>query len=160
MQQTLRYVSEKRQSAQSGDGVQVERDETRYIILIDMDAYYAQVEMKKHKIDLTQPCVVQQWNAIIALNYVAKGMGVKRSMTVYDALCICPDLILIHVSTMTCSDIQLKNPDDFRDQKHVDHDAFGGGFAQATRRIQQASKTKASEEQSASESDDEDLLPG
>ena len=29
----------------------VETEEERYIILLDMDAYYAQVEMKKHKID-------------------------------------------------------------------------------------------------------------
>ena len=88
--------------------------------------------MKKHNIDKSKPCVVQQWNAIIALNYVAKRVGIKRSMTVYDALCICPDLILIHVSTLTISDVKLKNPDDFRDARYNDNDAFGGaGFARA-----------------------------
>ena len=33
-------------------------DGTRYIILIDMDAYYAQVEMKKHGLDVTKPMAV------------------------------------------------------------------------------------------------------
>jgi len=60
--------------------------------------------MKKHAVDLSKPCAVQQWNALIALNYVAKNMGIKRSMTVYEALCICPDLILIHVSTVEVPD--------------------------------------------------------
>ena len=33
------------------------------------------------------------------MNYAAKDLGVKRSMTVYDALCVCPDLMFVHVST-------------------------------------------------------------
>ena len=41
---------------------------------------------------------VQQWNAIIALNYSAKAKGVRRSMTVYDALNTCPEIIFVHVS--------------------------------------------------------------
>ena len=64
-----------------------------------MDAYYAQVEMKKHNLDQTKPMAVQQWNSIIALNYPAKTMGVKRSMTVYEALSACQELTLVHVST-------------------------------------------------------------
>jgi DNA polymerase eta len=76
-----------------------ESDEHRYIILIDMDAYYAQVEMKKHNLPRDKPMAVQQWNAIIALNYAAKDRGVTRSMTVYDALAVCPDITFVHVST-------------------------------------------------------------
>ena len=55
----------------------------RLIIHLDMDAYYAQVEMKKHNIDLDvrlilsefklqKPVGVVQWFSLIALNYVAK----------------------------------------------------------------------------------------
>ena len=77
----------------------IETEEERFIILLDMDAYYAQVEMKKHNIDKTKPCAVQQWNSLIALNYVAKNLGVKRGMTCYEALAIVPDIILIHIST-------------------------------------------------------------
>ena len=65
-----------------------------------MDAYYAQVEIKKHNIDPTKPVIVQQWNTLIALNYVAKAAGVKRGMTVYEALCVCPNVITVHVSTI------------------------------------------------------------
>ena len=85
-------------SAASGK-IEFDREEERQIILVDMDAYYAQVEIKKHNIDKTKPVGVQQWNSLIALNYVAKGRGIKRSMTVYEALALCPDLVLVHVST-------------------------------------------------------------
>lgn len=47
---------------------------------------------------------MQQWNALIALNYAAKAKGVHRGMTVYEALCAVPDLILIHVSTFEVRD--------------------------------------------------------
>jgi DNA polymerase eta len=55
--------------------------------------------MKKHNLDPSKPMAVQQWNAIIALNYSAKAKGVRRSMTVYDALNTCPEIIFVHVST-------------------------------------------------------------
>ena len=83
---------------------ELEAEEERFIILIDMDAYYAQVEMKKHGIPESKPCAVQQWNSLIALNYAAKGAGVKRGMTCYDALAVVPDLILIHVATFEVID--------------------------------------------------------
>jgi nucleotidyltransferase/DNA polymerase involved in DNA repair len=58
--------------------------------------------MKQHNIDPSQPVGVQQWNTILALNYVAKGMGVKRGMTAYEALVACPTIMLIHISTIEC----------------------------------------------------------
>ena len=86
--------------------------------MIDMDAYYAQVEMKRHNIDPKLPVAVQQWNALIALNYVAKGMGIKRSMTCYEALALCPELILVHVSTFEVRDMQ-SSEQDASNQKSV-----------------------------------------
>jgi len=44
---------------------------------------------------------VQQWQMIIALNYKAKGLGVKRLMSVLEAMLICPELILVHVGTIS-----------------------------------------------------------
>lgn len=38
---------------------ELENDGIRYIILIDMDAYYAQVEMKRHNLDVNKPMAVQ-----------------------------------------------------------------------------------------------------
>ena len=72
----------------------------RLIIHIDMDAYYAQVEMKKHRIPETQPLAVLQWRSIVALNYKAKDLGVRRGMTVYDALTVCETLKFVHVATL------------------------------------------------------------
>jgi len=50
----------------------------RLIIHVDMDAYYAQVEMKKHGIKEDEPMGVLQWKSLIAVNYAAKERGVKR----------------------------------------------------------------------------------
>ena len=81
-----------------------------------MDAYYAQVEMKRHNLDVSKPMAVQQWNSIIALNYAAKGLGVKRSMTVYDALCVCPELTLVHVSTFEVTEYKSEAKQLFADK--------------------------------------------
>ncbi len=43
---------------------------------------------------------VQQWNSIIALNYVAKKSGVKRGMNVFEALEVRSDMIFVHVATI------------------------------------------------------------
>ena len=104
-------------------------DDTRYIILLDMDSNYAQVEMKRHGLPADKPMAVQQWNAIIALNYAAKKIGVKRSMTVYDALNVCPDITFVHVSTFeVCeykSDVKQKFGDRIVDGSKVKAGAFG-----------------------------------
>ena len=75
-------------------------NDNRFIGLIDMDCYYAQVEMKKHGIDPSIPVGIQQWTAIIAMNYAAKGAGVNRTMNVYEALEVCPECIFVHISTV------------------------------------------------------------
>lgn len=72
----------------------------RLIIHLDMDAYYAQVEMKQHNIDPEKPVAVLQWASIIALNYVAKKSGVKRGMTCFEALEVRNDMIFVHVGTI------------------------------------------------------------
>ena len=43
---------------------------------------------------------VLQWKSLIAVNYAAKERGVKRQMTANEALALCTDIKLIHVSTM------------------------------------------------------------
>lgn len=72
----------------------------RLIIHVDMDAYFAQVEMKKHGIPESQPLGVLQWDSLIALNYAAKDRGVRRGMQAFDALAVCEDLKFAHVATM------------------------------------------------------------
>jgi impB/mucB/samB family len=49
---------------------------------------------------LKKPVAVQQWNSIIALNYVAKKSGVKRGMNVFEALEVRSDMVFVHVATI------------------------------------------------------------
>ncbi|KAK5732435.1 N-acetyltransferase eso1 [Elasticomyces elasticus] len=71
----------------------------RVIALIDFDAFYAQCETVRLDLPPTEPLAVQQWNAIIALNYAAREYGLKRGVSVDDAKARCPHLRLQHVAT-------------------------------------------------------------
>ena len=97
----------------------------RLIIHLDMDAYYAQVEMKQHNIDLTKPVAVLQWNSIIALNYVAKKAGVKRGMNCFEALEVRNDMIFVHVATIVINQQTAKSEEDTSQQMIFDYDDYG-----------------------------------
>ncbi|APA11304.1 hypothetical protein sscle_07g060740 [Sclerotinia sclerotiorum 1980 UF-70] len=71
----------------------------RVIALVDYDAFYAQCEMVRLKLDASQPLAVQQWNAIIALNYAARGFGFSRGASVEEVRRLCPNIIMQHVAT-------------------------------------------------------------
>ena len=71
----------------------------RVIALIDFDAFYAQCETVRLGLPPTTPLAVQQWNAIIALNYPARESGLKRGASVEEARRLCPDIVLQHVAT-------------------------------------------------------------
>jgi len=69
----------------------------RVILHIDMDAFYAQVEHERTGIARHEPLAVQQWDGLIAVNYVARAKGVSRHMRVREAKKLCPELHLVHV---------------------------------------------------------------
>ncbi|PQE19747.1 sister chromatid cohesion Eso1 protein [Rutstroemia sp. NJR-2017a WRK4] len=71
----------------------------RVIALVDYDAFYAQCEMVRLNLDASQPLAVQQWNAIIALNYAARGFGFSRGASVEEVRRLCPNIIMQHVAT-------------------------------------------------------------
>lgn len=71
----------------------------RTIALVDYDAFYAQCESVRLGLPENQPLAVQQWNAIIALNYPARKAGLKRGVSVEDARIACPNIVLQHVAT-------------------------------------------------------------
>ncbi|CAK7218076.1 N-acetyltransferase eso1 [Sporothrix eucalyptigena] len=71
----------------------------RVIAHIDLDAYYAQCEMRRLGTADDTPLVVQQWRNIIAVNYPARAFGISRMITAVEAKRLCPDLILQHVPT-------------------------------------------------------------
>ncbi|KAG9194398.1 DNA polymerase eta [Alternaria panax] len=75
------------------------RSPLRIIALIDFDAFYAQCEVVRLRLQPSTPLAVQQWNAIIALNYPARESGLKRGASIEEARRLCPEIVLQHVAT-------------------------------------------------------------
>ncbi|KAF3316385.1 DNA-directed DNA polymerase eta rad30 [Orbilia oligospora] len=71
----------------------------RVIAHIDLDAFYAQCEMVRLGVSEDQPLAVQQWDALIAVNYPARAFGITRMRNVADAKRKCPTLMAVHVAT-------------------------------------------------------------
>ncbi|KAL4714155.1 hypothetical protein ACJJTC_008509 [Scirpophaga incertulas] len=74
-------------------------NENRIVALIDMDCFYCQVEEKLNPDLKGKPIAVVQYNpwkggGIIAVNYVARSMGVTRHMRGDEAKEKCPDIQL------------------------------------------------------------------
>ncbi|KAJ1548143.1 DNA-directed DNA polymerase eta rad30, partial [Cladochytrium tenue] len=80
----------------------------RTIIHLDLDAFYAQVEMVRLGVPPDKPLAVLQWRRLIAVNYPSRAFGIKRHMTADEALRLCPDLILVHVATIATGDAEPK----------------------------------------------------
>ncbi|KAM3961755.1 LOW QUALITY PROTEIN: DNA polymerase eta [Aphomia sociella] len=73
--------------------------ENRVVVLIDMDCFYCQVEEKMNPELKGKPIAVVQYNpwkggGIIAVNYVARAMGVTRHMRGDEAKEKCPEIQL------------------------------------------------------------------
>lgn len=71
-------------------------DHSRTIIHIDLDCFYAQVEMVKNPSLRSVPIGIQQKNIVVTSNYLARDFGVKKCMLVTAALKVCPNLVLIN----------------------------------------------------------------
>lgn len=74
----------------------------RFVVLVDMDCFYCQVEEKLQPELSGQPVAVVQHNewqggGIIAVNYAARAAGVTRHMRGEQAQQACPDLRLVRV---------------------------------------------------------------
>ncbi|EGN99076.1 hypothetical protein SERLA73DRAFT_168617 [Serpula lacrymans var. lacrymans S7.3] len=75
------------------------KDPLRVVALCDSDAFYAACEQVRLGLDPNVPMVVQQWEALIAVNYPARKFGISRMDRVKDAKKRCPELIAVHVAT-------------------------------------------------------------
>ncbi|KRT80664.1 hypothetical protein AMK59_5676 [Oryctes borbonicus] len=71
-------------------------DHSRVIIHIDIDCFYAQVEMIKNPELRNIPMGVQQKNVVVTSNYIARETGIKKCMLLEDALRICPKIVLVN----------------------------------------------------------------
>ncbi|CAK1551007.1 unnamed protein product [Leptosia nina] len=66
------------------------------IIHIDIDCFYAQVEMLRKPELRSEPLGIQQKNIVVTSNYEARKCGIKKCMLVSEALKSCPNLKLVN----------------------------------------------------------------
>ncbi|XP_043577115.1 DNA polymerase iota isoform X2 [Chiloscyllium plagiosum] len=67
----------------------------RVIVHIDLDCFYAQVEMLRNPEFQGKPLAVHQKHMVVTCNYEARKCGVSKVMSVFEALEICPEMVLI-----------------------------------------------------------------
>ncbi|KAJ3343448.1 DNA-directed DNA polymerase eta rad30 [Gonapodya sp. JEL0774] len=87
----------------------------RAIAHIDLDAFYCQVEQNRLGLDPNLAVGVQQWQGLIAVNYPARALGIKRHATVSDALQIAKDknaqIKFVHVATYAPGETEPRHHD-------------------------------------------------
>ncbi|KAI5954039.1 eso1 [Candida margitis] len=66
------------------------------IALVDLNAFFAQVETIRLGLTEEDPVVCQQWRSIIAVSYAARKFGISRMDTVESAKEKCPNLVCAH----------------------------------------------------------------
>ena len=75
---------------------------SRKIIHIDMDCFYAAVEMRENPSLKNKPIAVggspQQRGVLATCNYPARKFGLHSAMATAQALKLCPNLILLPVN--------------------------------------------------------------
>jgi len=76
--------------------MELEEKHERVIIHIDIDCFYAQVEMNKNPELRDKPMGIQQKNIVVTCNYAARGRGVGKCMYISEAMQKCPELILVN----------------------------------------------------------------
>ena len=70
------------------------------IVHVDLDCFYAQVEMLRLGVDYRDPFVVSQWGSLIAVNYPARKFNITRfGDNLTTAREKCPELKFGHVPT-------------------------------------------------------------
>jgi len=74
-------------------------DSTVTMVHLDLDCFYAQVEMLRVGAARDAPFVVSQWGNLIAVNYPARAAGIGRFDSVTTARQKCPTVRWEHVAT-------------------------------------------------------------
>ncbi|RCN41536.1 hypothetical protein ANCCAN_12524 [Ancylostoma caninum] len=72
------------------------RDLRRDCVHIDMDAYFAAVEMRDDPRLRTVPMAVGSMAMLSTSNYIARRFGVRAAMPGFIAKKLCPQLELVH----------------------------------------------------------------
>lgn len=74
---------------------------SRIIIHVDIDCFYAQVEMLRNPELRNLPLGIQQKHIVVTCNYIARKCGVTKLSYVSDAKKKCPDLVLVNGEDLT-----------------------------------------------------------
>lgn len=77
-------------------------EHARTIIHIDIDCFYAQVEILKNPDLANIPLGIQQKNIVVTSNYVAREYGIQKCMLVTEAKSLCPQLVLGTLGSQQC----------------------------------------------------------
>ena len=73
----------------------------RTIIHVDIDCFYAQVEMIRNPNLRNVPLGIQQKHIVVTCNYIARERGVTKLSFIADAKKKCPDLVLVNGEDLT-----------------------------------------------------------
>ena len=73
----------------------------RAILQIDLDCFYAQVEMLRGRVDPDRPLAVTQKFLVVTANYAARAAGVGKLMPIDRAKAKCPELLLTSGEDLT-----------------------------------------------------------
>ncbi|XP_045481155.1 DNA polymerase iota [Harmonia axyridis] len=71
-------------------------EHARTIIHIDIDCFYAQVEILKRPELKNVPLGIQQKNIVVTSNYIAREFGIRKCMLLTEAMQLCPNLVLVN----------------------------------------------------------------
>lgn len=74
----------------------IDNEHPKSIIHIDIDCFYAQVEMVRSPELCSVPLGIQQKNIVVTSNYEARNYGIQKCMLVTEALKLCPNLKLVN----------------------------------------------------------------
>jgi len=92
MQSTLRTIDSELQILED------QRDLTRVVVHVDMDAFYAAVEARDNPALANVPMAVGSLSMLSTSNYAARKFGVRSAMPGYIARRLCPELVIVPVN--------------------------------------------------------------
>ncbi|XP_030033705.1 DNA polymerase iota isoform X2 [Manduca sexta] len=89
-------MDDRNMESSSSTYTDIDGDHPKAIIHIDIDCFYAQVEMVRNPELRGAPLGIQQKNIVVTSNYEARSFGVKKCMLVSDAMKVCPNMKLVN----------------------------------------------------------------
>lgn len=98
------------------------QDKIRKIIHVDMDCFYAAVEMRDNPAYRNRPLAVggheKQRGVLSTCNYEARKFGIRSAMPTGKALQLCPNLLVVPGRMQVYVEISKKSAEYFLDTQH------------------------------------------